>query len=198
MQSDGWLGEIVSIDFSTVVIDQMEKRYRRKENERKGKQQQQFFAPGSMRFVCADITEGLPFCDNEFDLVVCKGTFDAILCSSGSVNHAKRLVAECERVLAKGHGCFFLCSYGSPDNRLVFLEHQNDPSYYWENIGVHPVARKNQRNDYVYICRKKETNASENVVSRPLVVVTNEENMELPAGEPSREPQIARSEAVRC
>eukprot|EP00536_Pseudo-nitzschia_multiseries_P001499 jgi/Psemu1/283062/fgenesh1_pg.19_\ len=140
MMNDGWLGEIVNIDFSSVVIHQMMKRYNEKHDEREGKQ---FFSP-KMKFVCADVTHGLPFGDNEFDLIICKGIFDAILCSCGSVNDAKRLVAECERVLAPGHGCLFVCSHGSPDNRLVFFEHENDPSYYWENIGIHHVPKQTQ------------------------------------------------------
>ena len=139
MRNDGWAGEIVNVDFSSVVIDQMMKKHESK-HEREGKQ---LFAP-KMKFVCADITNGLPFKDNDFDLIICKGTFDSILCSSGSVTHAKKLIAECERVLATGHGCLFLVSYGSPDNRVVFLEHENDPSYYWQGIGIRTVPRKNQ------------------------------------------------------
>lgn len=136
MRNDGWTGEMVNVDFSSVVIDQMIKKHESK-LEREGKQ-------SKMKFVCADITHGLPFGDGSFDLIICKGTFDAILCSNGSVGHTKQLVAECNRVLAPAHGCFFLVTYGSPDNRVVFLEHGNDPTYYWEGICVETVPRRDQ------------------------------------------------------
>ena len=139
MRDDGWTGEIVNIDFSSVVIDQMTKKHEAK-HEREGKQ---FFAP-KMKFICADVTRGLPFKDNAFDLIICKGTFDSILCSHGSVIEARNLVAQCARVLAAGHGCLFLVSYGNPDNRVVFLEHKNDPYYYWQGVGIHPVQRETQ------------------------------------------------------
>jgi len=139
MRNDGWAGEIVNIDFSSVVIDQMTNKYESK-HEREGKQ---FIAP-KMKFVCADVTHGLPFKDNSFDLIICKGTFDSILCNTGSVSYAKNLIAECARVLATGHGCLFLVSYGNPDNRVVFLEHENDISYYWQGINIHKVQRKIQ------------------------------------------------------
>ena len=139
MRRDGWTGEIVNIDFSSVVINQMSKK-QDVMHEREGKQS---FAP-KMKFVCADITQGLPFVDSSFDLIICKGTFDSILCSNGSVGHIRKLVAECDRVLARAHGCFFLVTYGSPDNRVVFLEHKNDPTYYWEGICVETVPRQNK------------------------------------------------------
>ena len=138
MRSDGWTGDIVNIDFSSVVINQMSKKQEEKQ-KREGKQS---FVP-KMKFICADITQKLPFADSSFDLIICKGTFDSILCSNGSVGHIRNLVAECNRVLAQGHGCFFLVTYGSPDNRVVFLEHRNDPTYYWEGICVQTVPRQN-------------------------------------------------------
>ena len=139
MRNDGWAGEIINIDFSSVVINQMANKYESK-HEREGKQ---FIAP-KMKFVCADVTRGLPFKDNSFDLIICKGTFDSILCNTGSVSYASDLVAECARVLATGHGCLFLVSYGNPDNRIVFLEHENDISYHWQGISIHKVQRKIQ------------------------------------------------------
>lgn len=139
MGNDGWTGEIVNIDFSSVVIDQMRKKYESKY----GQEGKQFVAP-KMKFVCADVTHGLPFKDKSFDLIICKGTFDSILCNSGSMSCSKDLITECERVLATGHGCLFLVTYGSPDNRVVFLEHENDISYYWQGINIHKVQRQNQ------------------------------------------------------
>jgi hypothetical protein len=76
-------------------------------------------------------------------LIICKATLDAVLCSSGSVANAKRIVEESVRLLANGHGVFFLVSYANPDSRVVFLEHQNDLSYYWQEVSTHTVSRVN-------------------------------------------------------
>lgn len=132
MLEDGWQGRITNVDFSSVVIDKMKKKY--KENSEK------------LDFVCADITKGLPFEDKSFDLIICKGTFDAILTSSGSVTDAKLMVSECNRVLNNGHGILFLVSSGNPDSRVVFLERDNDLSYYWQEVSVHTVARGSNSN----------------------------------------------------
>ncbi len=136
MREDGWIGEIVNIDFSSVVINQM---IRKQENRGEGQDE-----PLNMEFICADVTHGLPFADSSFDLIICKGTFDAILCSTGSVTSIKRLVAECDRVLEPGHGCLFVVTHGAPDNRVVFLEHDNDPTYYWDGICIDTVTKRNQ------------------------------------------------------
>jgi ubiquinone/menaquinone biosynthesis C-methylase UbiE len=131
MLDDGWKN-ITNIDFSSIVIEQMKKKHQ------------------DMNFICHDITKGIPFDDKSFDLIVCKGTFDAVLTSSGSVANAKFLIAECSRVLSNGHGVFFLLSYGNPDSRVVFLERNNDLSYYWQEVSVHTVARKaSNKNKYV-------------------------------------------------
>lgn len=139
MREDGWNGEIVNVDFSTIVIDQMKKReeinFARRNNEKSTES-------SKLRFVCVDVTGPLPFKDGSFDLIICKGTFDAILCSNVACINAKRLVAECSRVLAPGYGCLFLCSYGTPDNRVVFLEHDNDLSHFWREVSIHTVPRK--------------------------------------------------------
>jgi RAT1-interacting protein len=131
MRNDGWLGPIVNVDFSKVVIDQMKKKY---EGTNYGE-----IGGRAMKFICADIVEGLPFQDNSFDLIICKGTLDAILCSTESTISAKKVISECSRVLANGHGCLFLVSYANPDSRVEFLEHDNDLSFYWKEVSIHTV-----------------------------------------------------------
>lgn len=137
MLQDGWKGPITNVDFSSVVIEQMKTKY----DEEFLKN---FDHKPELDFVCTDITEGLPFEDKSFDLIICKGTFDAILCSDGSVANIKTVVSECSRVLATGHGILFLVSHGNVDSRIVFLEHDNDIKYYWEEWDVKRIGRKTQ------------------------------------------------------
>jgi SAM-dependent methyltransferase len=134
---DGWTGQIVNVDFSPVAIEQMKERYNDKFYHR-------FHNPRKMEFLCSDVTQPLPFEDKSFDLIICKGTFDAVLCSSGSVANANRMIEESVRLLANGHGVFFLVSYANPDSRVVFLERQNDLSYYWQEVSTHTVSRGNR------------------------------------------------------
>ena len=132
MIQDGWKGRITNVDFSSTVIDQMKRKY--------------IGFSDLMDFVCVDITDGLPFENKTFDLVICKGTFDALLTSAGSIANAKFVVSECSRVLANGHGVLFLVSYGNPDSRVVFLERDSDLSYYWHEVSIHTVARRSSSN----------------------------------------------------
>lgn len=140
MRNDGWCGKIINLDFSPVVIDQMKQRYSQSGLEAKDME----LLGHTMQFVCADITEGLPFKNDAFDLIICKGTFDAILCGVGSID-AKRSIADCARVLAPGYGVFLLVSHSNPDSRIEFLEHENDLSYYWHDVSYVCLPRPSNR-----------------------------------------------------
>ena len=130
--TDGWTGPMMNLDFSKVVIEQMKERYGDEES-----------SPGkpAMEFMCHDMTTGLPFPDESFDLIIAKGSFDAVLCSAGSVANIRKLVQETVRCLARGHGVFFVVTNGNTDNRLVFLEYQNDINFYWDGVSCHQVER---------------------------------------------------------
>ena len=130
---DGWTGPMANLDFSNVVIEQMKERYNSAANKVKP----------DMEFMCHDVTTGLPFPDESFDLIICKGSFDAVLCSAGSVANIRKLVQESVRCLVPGHGVFFVVSNGNPDNRLVHLEHENDINFYWDGVSCHTVERPN-------------------------------------------------------
>jgi SAM-dependent methyltransferase len=140
MQRDGWSGEIVNVDYSSVVIEQMQRKYDDnfyETNFSKAKRQ-----PCPMKFMCLDVTKPLPFDDSSFDLIVCKATLDAVLCSPGYKHNALDLIREVNRMLKGGHGIFFLVTNASPQNRVEYLEHQNRLDYYWLNVNVHtlPIA----------------------------------------------------------
>lgn len=142
MLRDGWTGGIVNVDFSDVVIQQMKARYDTTFYEELAKSYkntigQVALQQDPMEFVCADVTRQLPFADSSFDLIICKGTLDAVLSSAGSVADVKRMMHECCRLLRDPHGAMVVVTHASPDNRLVFFENTGDE--WWVGINVHTV-----------------------------------------------------------
>ena len=96
---------VTNIDVSRVVIDQMIDRYKDKP---------------TLQWQQMNVT-ALDFPDETFDVVVAKATMDAVLCGEGSTANVAKFCSEVSRVL-KPTGCFFIVSYGVPDNRLNYLE----------------------------------------------------------------------------
>ena len=127
MRNDGWNGRMVNLDFSAVVIEQQQEKYRH-------------FSP-KMEYLCHDIREGLPFEDESFDLIISKASFDAILCGSSPIEYARRTIQEVVRCLAPGHGIFFLVTSGNPDSRLLYFEQSNDLYHYWDSVRHLAVQR---------------------------------------------------------
>lgn len=167
MLVDGWTGGIVNCDFSEIVIGQMKERYTDEFYQRLDKSyknvtgQSTEVAVKPMEFVCADVTKKLPFEDGSFDLVVCKGTLDAVLCSAGSIANAKRMMHECCRLLHDEHGAMVVVSHASPDNRLVFFENRGDE--WWAGLNVHRITQERSAANnfesrgryvdiYIYVC----------------------------------------------
>ena len=79
------------------------------------------------------------FQSSSFDLIICKGTFDAILSTSTPTIRIQKFVRQCYRILAEKHGILVVVTNGSPDNRLEYLEYENDINYYWQGVGVHSM-----------------------------------------------------------
>jgi len=139
MREDGF-GNVTSVDFSHVVIEQMRSKYPNAEYE------------------VMDVTKKNSFSDNSFDVIVCKGTMDAILCGTGSLYNIYNTMVECSRVLGD-HGALVIVTYGAPADRMVYIE---DEAFGW-SIDVHTVSKpriglevdpKISKDHYVYICRK--------------------------------------------
>jgi ubiquinone/menaquinone biosynthesis C-methylase UbiE len=125
MMRDGWTGTIVNVDFSEVVVSQMKAKYGGGGTTK-------------MEYVCADITKRLPFEPCSFDLIICKAALDVVL--SGCKASIRTMVQESYRVLARGHGIFFLVTHGNPDSRLEFLEYKNEINHYWQGAAVHKIS----------------------------------------------------------
>ncbi|KAL7524264.1 hypothetical protein ACHAXR_000495, partial [Thalassiosira sp. AJA248-18] len=70
-----------------------------------------------MVFECQDLTKKLSFSDESFDLILCKGTMDAVLCSANTAEKIATAINECHRVLDR-EGVMVIISYGDPENRL--------------------------------------------------------------------------------
>lgn len=158
MLVDGWASRMVQVDFSHTVLEQMKDRYNDRFYETIATTTTRSNARTHMEFLCHDLTQGpLPYEDASFDLVICKGVMDAILCSLGGPAAAVSLVAECHRLLAPGHGIFFVVSNARPDDRTVFLEKDGSLETYWQSVSVHTVPHggSKKHSDYVYIGRKK-------------------------------------------
>jgi hypothetical protein len=76
----------------------------------------------------ADVCAPLPFPAGRFGAVVDKGTLDSLLCGDESTAHAAKMCEHVSRALRPG-GVFVVISYGTPDNRLCYLE---APAYKWK------------------------------------------------------------------
>jgi len=110
MYEDGF-NDITNIDISEVVIEQMKKKYAGYEN---------------MKFLAMDVKK-LSFPKDSFDVIIDKGTMDAILCGNNSFHNAATMNGELSRVLVEG-GHYVNISYGQPSTRLEFLRR---PELYW-------------------------------------------------------------------
>jgi ubiquinone/menaquinone biosynthesis C-methylase UbiE len=138
-------GNVVSVDFSPVVIKQMQDKYGPESN-----------------YQVLDVTKRFPYPENSFDIIVCKGTMDSILCGVGSLKNIRSTMMECSRVLNDEFGALVIITYGSPVDRMLYIE---DEAFGW-SIDVHTVpkpriagydvdgTKSSGKDHYVYICKK--------------------------------------------
>jgi len=112
MYDDGYKN-ITNVDYSSVVIDQMQRRHNT-------------LRPG-MQWVVADVRE-LPFDVGTFDVAFDKGTMDAMMATTGDVwdppeqviQDCNREVDEVLRVLSSA-GLFLYLTFGQPHFRKRYL-----------------------------------------------------------------------------
>ena len=149
MYEDGY-HNITSIDFSKIVIEQMNAMYKEK-------------IP-NLKFEEQDIRK-MPYHDCCFDAVIDKGTLDSILCGDSSGPNAEKALKEIYRVL-NPKGVYIVVTYGLPEQRLEYFKR---PEFKWTPI-LHKVAKttistqavvaaedKNEKNfHYIYILKKND------------------------------------------
>lgn len=149
MLRDGWEGGIVNVDFSEVVVQQMREKYddafhkallekmQRASEDSGGMADNSSGSFIKMTYECHDVTKALPYDDGSFDLIICKGTLDAILCSASSAHSARAFMNESCRVLNNDHGVLVTVTYGTKESRLVHFENTYDrPDDEWWKGGV--------------------------------------------------------------
>ena len=102
MHEEGYL-QITNIDFAESVVQMMKDKY------------------PAINYHHLDARQMDVFGDNEFALVIDKGTLDCVLCNEDAEVQAKNMMEEVRRVLAE-NGLYILISHGRPSYRLSFLK----------------------------------------------------------------------------
>ncbi|KAK0189081.1 S-adenosyl-L-methionine-dependent methyltransferase [Armillaria mellea] len=126
MYDDGYKN-IVNVDYSSIVIEQMQKRHGSDRPE--------------MEWRVMDVRE-LEFADDQFDVVIDKGTMDAMMTARGDVwDPPEKVVSDCTkevdeviRVLRKSTGLFLYLTFGQPHFRRRFLA-RPETSLYIKELG---------------------------------------------------------------
>ena len=75
------------------------------------------------------------FPDASFDAVIDKATLDSLLCGENSTVNTGKYVGTVARLLKPG-GVFIIVSFGTPENRLSYLE----GDYGWQ-VTVHSIPK---------------------------------------------------------
>jgi len=119
--------DLVSVDYSSTVIEKMVKRM------------------PHLKFEVMDC-RAMRYDSESFDCLVDKGTLDAILCGQDSAKNAEALLADCYRVLRPG-GVFLVVTYGDPNCRLPYF---SKPRYKWKVS--HQAVGKTR---FMYVMQKK-------------------------------------------
>ena len=134
MWQDGFR-HMVSVDYSDIVIQKMKLLY---ESEN--------LKELADTFKVADCRDMSDTPDGAYDVIIDKGTLDALLCGSESNKHQAALLLEIHRVLKRG-GVFILITYGQTTSRLAYLER---PKFSWDvsHVTLGPTR-------FLYACVKR-------------------------------------------
>ena len=126
---------IVNIDFSTVLIDRMQKKNLHREG---------------LQFSVLDVANLGAFGDESFDLILDKGCLDAVMCGTSSVDSVSNACEEISRVLVDG-GYFVSITYGEPKMRNPYYR---KALFKWICSSRKLLTKVGSMSFYVYSCRK--------------------------------------------
>ncbi|KAL0217494.1 hypothetical protein RCL1_008075 [Eukaryota sp. TZLM3-RCL] len=112
---------VTSIDIADVVIEQMSNKYNQTAPE--------------LEWLVMDICK-LDFPSETFDIVIDKGTIDALLCGQDSFDTVYRAHREIHRVLKPDSGVYINISYGHSHSRLI---HFTKPGL-WTDSGIEEIS----------------------------------------------------------
>ncbi|KAK3138868.1 hypothetical protein QOZ80_5AG0374490 [Eleusine coracana subsp. coracana] len=104
MANDGY-EDIVNIDISSVVIEQMKEKHTE--------------IP-QLKYMQMDVRDMSVFDDESFDCVLDKGTLDAMMCADDAPDGASKMLEEVARIL-RPCGIYLLITYGAPKERVPLL-----------------------------------------------------------------------------
>lgn len=99
---------VTNMDISDVLIAQMRERYSEKKY-------------ASVAWDAMD-AQALGYADASFDLVLDKGTLDAVICDQNSGEILYNVFAECSRVLKPG-GVLLVVTHGAPADRTCYFDY---------------------------------------------------------------------------
>ncbi|PUZ52283.1 hypothetical protein GQ55_6G257800 [Panicum hallii var. hallii] len=119
MVDDGYQ-DVVNIDISSVVIEQMKKKYHDMPR---------------LKYMKMDVKDMSDFESGSFDAVIDKGTLDSIMCGQNSQENATKMLEEVNRIL-KEKGVYMLITYGDPSYRLRLLKDMEN----W-TVKLHVIER---------------------------------------------------------
>lgn len=131
---------IANIDLSTTIISQLRERY-------KDEPRLQWFTMN-----CAQLT----FPDESFDLVIDKGTIDAIMCGDNYEEIVNATMGEAFRVLTNG-GRLIVVTFGTPAERFPAMRSVRRSWHVYPPIVLPPSEEiDDDVSDYIYVFEKRE------------------------------------------
>ena len=135
---------IVNVDTSEVVVQQMRDLYTEKEE---------------MEFTCMDardMANSIP--DSCFDVIIDKALYDVLLCSSQGLENVEELTREMFRILKKG-AVLLIVSHAPPNNRLPQLTRNGLFTVDYTTLprpSLNKLSAETEENPYhyLYACKK--------------------------------------------